>query len=89
MFDMKGFHISASGAIQDHHGPLVTLRNSVNLPLRNIPAKLYCYPTSGLGIEYFLRSLAPLAVGQRAYVMVCCPSCVRLSGRLYVCPSVR
>ena len=23
MFDMKGFHISASGAIQGHHGPLV------------------------------------------------------------------
>ena len=25
--------------------------------------------------------LAPLAVGQRAYVMVCCPSCVRASVR--------
>ena len=23
MFGMKGFHISASGAIQGHHGPLV------------------------------------------------------------------
>ena len=23
MFDMNGFHISASGAIQGHHGPLV------------------------------------------------------------------
>ena len=23
MFDMKGFHLSASGAIQGHHGPLV------------------------------------------------------------------
>ena len=23
MFDMKGFHVSASGAIQGHHGPLV------------------------------------------------------------------
>ena len=22
-FDMKGFHVSASGAIQGHHGPLV------------------------------------------------------------------
>ena len=24
MFGMNGFHISASGAIQGHHGPLVT-----------------------------------------------------------------
>ena len=24
MFDMKGFHISASGAIQGHHTPLIT-----------------------------------------------------------------
>ena len=24
-----------------------------------------------------IQFLAPLAVGQRAYVMVCCPSCVR------------
>ena len=23
MFGMNGFHVSASGAIQDHHGPLV------------------------------------------------------------------
>ena len=23
LFDMKGFHVSASGAIQGHHGPLV------------------------------------------------------------------
>ena len=25
MFDMNGFHVSASGAIQGHHGPLVIL----------------------------------------------------------------
>ena len=25
MFGMNGFHVSASGAIQGHHGPLVTL----------------------------------------------------------------
>ena len=24
MFGMNGFHVSASGAIQGHHGPLVT-----------------------------------------------------------------
>ena len=29
MFDMKGFHLSASGAIQGHHGPLVLLPVSV------------------------------------------------------------
>ena len=32
-----------------------------------------------------IQFLAPLAVGQRAYVMARCPSCVRPS----VCPSVR
>ena len=26
MFGMNGFHVSASGAIQGHHGPLVFLR---------------------------------------------------------------
>ena len=32
--------------------------------------------------KYLLPAfLAPLAIGQRAYVMVCCPSCVRLSVR--------
>ena len=25
MFGMNGFHVSASGAIQGHHGPLVTV----------------------------------------------------------------
>ena len=29
MFGMKGFHVSASGAIQGHHGPLVELPVSV------------------------------------------------------------
>ena len=53
MFGMNGFHVSASGAIQGHHGPLVLL--------------------------------APLAVGQQAYVMACCPSFVRPCIRLSVC----
>ena len=26
MFGMNGFHVSASGAIQGHHGPLVEIR---------------------------------------------------------------
>ena len=26
MFGMNGFHVSASGAIQGHHGPLVVLQ---------------------------------------------------------------
>ena len=26
MFGMNGFHVSASGAIQGHHGPLVVLK---------------------------------------------------------------
>ena len=27
MFGMNGFHVSASGAIQGHHGPLVSVKN--------------------------------------------------------------
>ena len=39
---------------------------------------------------FFDRSfLAPLAIGQRANVMVCCPSCVRASGHPSMWPSVR
>ena len=30
MFGMNGFHVSASGAIQDHHGPLVFVFLSVH-----------------------------------------------------------
>ena len=29
MFGMNGFHVSASGAIQGHHGPLVSCSNNV------------------------------------------------------------
>ena len=33
MFGMNGFHVSASGAIQGHHGPLVTLyQTTIFLP---------------------------------------------------------
>ena len=30
MFGMNGFHVSASGAIQGHHGPLVLIRTGLN-----------------------------------------------------------
>ena len=33
---------------------------------------------------HYEQFLAPLAVGQRAYVMVCCPSCIRLAVRASV-----
>ena len=46
MFGMNGFHISASGAIQGHHGPLV-----VELHPWNIPAKFQRDWPSGLGEE--------------------------------------
>ena len=29
MFGMNGFHVSASGAIQGHHGPLVVIFSSL------------------------------------------------------------
>ena len=31
IFGMNGFHVSASGAIQGHHGPLVFLPNNIDL----------------------------------------------------------
>ena len=31
MFGMNGFHVSASGAIQGHHGPLVSLVRVENI----------------------------------------------------------
>ena len=33
MFGMNGFHVSASGAIQGHHGPLVILSSCLQLVL--------------------------------------------------------
>ena len=32
MFGMNGFHVSASGAIQGHHGPLVTAFDHLENP---------------------------------------------------------
>ena len=31
MFGMNGFHVSASGAIQGHHGPLVLYSHESNI----------------------------------------------------------
>ena len=31
MFGLKGFHVSASGAILGHHGPLVVLSNTFEI----------------------------------------------------------
>ena len=36
MFGMNGFHVSASGAIQGHHGPLVFFATIVSLSLSHI-----------------------------------------------------
>ena len=33
MFGMNGFHLSASGAIQGHHGPLVKLTVYLTMPI--------------------------------------------------------
>ena len=37
MFGMNGFHVSASGAIQGHHGPLVVTFVEDNGTLNSIP----------------------------------------------------
>ena len=36
MFGMNGFHVSASGAIQGHHGPLVPVSFCRDLKLDNV-----------------------------------------------------
>ena len=42
MFGMNGFHVSASGAIQGHHGPLVHLNQTVSQIIKMF-AKLFNY----------------------------------------------
>ena len=38
MFGMNGFHVSASGAIQGHHGPLVVTKTLVDaFPFLPVP----------------------------------------------------
>ena len=32
MFGMNGFHVSASGAIQGHHCPLVSVKERIGMP---------------------------------------------------------
>ena len=60
------------------------------------PEKTTCSTGVQIWLVHHLRSinlsvlfLAPLAVGQRAYVMVRCPSCIRASVRPCVRPSIR
>ena len=47
MFDMNGFHILASGAIQGHHGPLVSLYyqnfTTVPMPVLGMDRIIYKY----------------------------------------------
>ena len=61
---MNGFHISASGEIQGHHDPLVFLRSHWSYEVFKFKHLFNKQP----------RFLAPLAIGQRVYVVVCCPS---------------
>ena len=39
MFGMNGFHVSASGAIQGHHGPLVIFTQNMKI-IRNISTRM-------------------------------------------------
>ena len=72
MFGMNGFHVSASGAIQGHHGPLVSS------PEHKVLRMSYCDSAVSVvhhqlffWLVYALEAtfLAPLAKGQRAIVM--------------------
>ena len=65
-----------------HHTPII------EGTVENAGSHILVYPFQGKEIMLitrmffffsYARFLAPLAVGQRAYVMVRCPSCVRLS----------
>ena len=40
MFGMNGFHVSASGAIQGHHGPLVV--KSLDCVVKSYEGKVVC-----------------------------------------------
>ena len=48
MFGMNGFHVSASGVIQGHHGPLVEKGHT-----RSNPVKLFQNRTSGFRGDHF------------------------------------
>ena len=55
MFGMNGFHVSASGAIQGHHGPLVFKYRSLLLLLCHvIPRREYVETASWLERRPFL-----------------------------------
>ena len=41
MFGMNGFHVSASGAIQGHHGPLVCIPNFTYQEVQKTPVKKF------------------------------------------------
>ena len=46
MFGMNGFHVSASGAIQGHHGPLVPFPTMFSNHLENLlPSSTDCLQT--------------------------------------------
>ena len=45
MFGMNGFHVSASRAIQGHHGPLVSLFNHIQLLGYINFGKIWCRTT--------------------------------------------
>ena len=67
MFGKKGFYVSASGAIQDHHGPLVSS------PEHNMLRVSYCGPIVSspehnvLRVSYCDRSMS----GVRPSVHLC------------------
>ena len=48
MFGMNGFHVSASGAIQGHHGPLVW--STRTYPSQLVPILVNSYPLTNRGI---------------------------------------
>ena len=60
MFGMNGFHLSASGAIQGHHGPLVfitswayaTVKMTTSGQIRKMSYTAYCNTYCNMGQQY-------------------------------------
>ena len=65
MFGMNGFHVSASGAIQGHHGPLVS-RNSEEDLTRNISVKFHENPISSF-IEKMFKEKVNTRMHERTH----------------------
>ena len=63
MFGMNGFHVSASGAIQGHHGPLVSLSAGIIFGMyQDILSNLILHASTQAALKIALLSLSRVKV---------------------------